>query len=86
MEGLPLATTPWEGRREPGRPLELKSCCLQSPSVAWHSVVDNRGDRDTLEQNQMKGPPSLSCKELLTVLKRGDMEDVILRRLILRRV
>lgn len=72
----------WRATRPPG----LKSCCLQSLSGAWRSVVDSRGDRDTLEQDQMKGLPSLSCEELLTSLKRGDMEDVILRRPTLRRV
>lgn len=63
----------------------MKSCCPQSPSGAWHSVSDDVGDRDNLEQGQMKGLPALSYEELLTDARRGDKEDVILRRPISRR-
>lgn len=41
------------------------------------------GDRDKLEQDQMKGLPTLSPEELLTDLRRGDREDMIIRRAVL---
>lgn len=63
----------------------MKSCCLLS--LAFRpSVVDNKGDRDKLEPKQMKTLPTLSYEELLTDARRGDREDMILRRPVLRRV
>lgn len=62
----------------------MESCCLLS--LAFRpSVVDNKGDRDKLEPKQMKTLPTLSYEELLTDTRRGDREDMILRRPVLRR-
>ena len=63
----------------------MKSCCLHSPSGAWHSVLDYVGDRGNLEQGQMKGLSTLSYEELWTDVRRGDKEDMILRRPVSRR-
>lgn len=62
----------------------MKSCCLLSLAFR-HSVVDNKGDRDKLEPKQMKTLPTLSYEELLTNARRGDREDMILRRPVLRK-
>lgn len=66
---LPLLTTSWKGRREPGG----RVTGGYSPGVIrthlGHGIP--MGDGDKLEPDQMKGLPTLSHEELRTDGRRG---------------